>query len=294
MVENPAAESATRLVALNSLLDAGDKGLLPTLKVLLNADAAIRKAAIQGMAQYDNPQVAPALLEAYSRFAEPERRLALSTLCARVSSAKALLSAIAEKRIDGTDLTGDLVAQLQFLGSKEIDATLEKVWGKVSASPKEKLVLIEDLKSILANGSQKFDHELGRAIFAKTCMKCHQLYGVGYKIGPDLTGSNRGDLDYLLSNIVDPSAVMAKEYRPTILLTEDGRVINGLLKEENAKSITLQTTDALVTIPKIEIEQRRESDKSMMPDGQLEQMKPQQVIDLIKYLRTTEQVEIAQ
>ena len=290
MVENPAAESATRLVALNSLLDAGDKGLLPTLKVLLNADAAIRKAAIQGMAQYDNPQVAPALLEAYSRFAEPERRLALSTLCARVSSAKALLSAIAEKRIDGTDLTGDLVAQLQFLGSKEIDATLEKVWGKVSASPKEKLVLIEDLKSILANGSQKPDHELGRAIFAKTCMKCHQLYGVGYKIGPDLTGSNRGNLDYLLSNIVDPSAVMAKEYRPTILLTEDGRVINGLLKEENAKSITLQTTDALVTIPKIEIEQRRESDKSMMPEDQLKQFSPDETRALFAYLQGKQQV----
>ena len=48
------------------------------------------------------------------------------------------------------------------------------------------------------------DRELGRAVFAKTCQQCHTLFGVGAKIGPDLTGSNRADLDYVLTNVLDP------------------------------------------------------------------------------------------
>jgi putative heme-binding domain-containing protein len=67
-------------------------------------------------------------------------------------------------------------------------------------------------------------------VFAKTCQVCHTLFGTGAKIGPDLTGSNRQNLDYLLQNIVDPSAVMAKEYQPLVVRLEDGRVITGIRK----------------------------------------------------------------
>ena len=58
-------------------------------------------------------------------------------------------------------------------------------------------------------------------------VQCHTLFGEGGKVGPDLTGSNRANLDYALMNILDPSAVIAKEYRPTIVITTDGRVITG-------------------------------------------------------------------
>ena len=49
------------------------------------------------------------------------------------------------------------------------------------------------------------DVNLGRAVFAKTCLNCHTLYGVGGKVGPEITGANRGNIDYLLENILDPS-----------------------------------------------------------------------------------------
>ena len=52
-------------------------------------------------------------------------------------------------------------------------------------------------------------------MFAKTCQQCHTLYGVGGKVGPDITGSNRANLDYLLENILDPSAVIPNEYKAT-------------------------------------------------------------------------------
>jgi putative heme-binding domain-containing protein len=164
------------------------------------------------------------------------------------------------------------------------------VWGTVRESPEEKLKMIAEYKALVASTTQpKPDLPLGRAIFAQTCGKCHMLYGVGNQIGPDLTGSNRSDLDYLLSNIIDPSSVMAKEYQPTIILTVDGRVITGLVKAEDDKTITLQATDELIVLPKDEIEERQISDKSMMPDDQLKQFNEHQIRSLIAYLSAKSQ-----
>ncbi len=110
---------------------------------------------------------------------------------------------------------------------------------------------------------------LGRAVFAKICQQCHTLFGIGGKIGPELTGSNRADLDYLLSNILDPSAVMAKEYQPSVIVTTDGRVITGLIREQTPTALTVQTANELVVLPKGEIDELKLSDQSMMPDDLL-------------------------
>ncbi|KAA5546364.1 DUF1080 domain-containing protein [Roseiconus nitratireducens] len=284
------ASDDQRRIALESLLDAGDPGLVPTLVALLDADAKLREMAITGMAQYDDPRIAEALLRAYDELPPPHRRSALATLCARPSSAVALLKSIEADQIDSTDLTADLVRQLQFLRQKEVDALVERVWGTARESAADKLALIAEYKQLVESADHpEPDEQLGRTVFAKTCMKCHILYGVGAKVGPELTGSNRSNLDYLLSNIVDPSSVMAKEYVPEVVLTTDGRVVNGLLKSEDKNSISIQTADSLVVIPKEEIEERMKADKSMMPDDQLKQFSPHEVRSLVAYLRAKEQ-----
>src|SRR5262245_39897103 len=78
----------------------------------------------------------------------------------------------------------------------------------------------------------KPDLSLGRAVFNKTCAQCHTLFGVGGKIGPDITGSNRPNLDYLLENILDPGAVIPNEYKVTVLELVNGRVVTGIVKGE--------------------------------------------------------------
>ncbi len=289
-VVDVSAAAQDRLVALQSLLDANDAGLVPTLVALLGAEDTLREAAIRGLAQYDDANVAPALLSAYDDLNPAQKRMALGTLSSRAASGEALLKAIQAKQIPGTDLTADLVRQLQFMDSKQIDSLLTSVWGTVRKSAADKLQQIAEYTALVESTEHpEPDLPLGRAVFAKTCMKCHRLYGEGYNIGPDLTGSNRSNLEYLLSNIVDPSAVMAKEYLPTNVLTIDGRVISGLIKAENDQSLTLQTSDALVVVPKDEIEQRVESTQSMMPEDQLKQFTPHEIRSLIAYLRAKQQ-----
>jgi putative heme-binding domain-containing protein len=112
-------------------------------------------------------------------------------------------------------------------------------------------------------------------------------------VGPELTGSNRANLDYILLNSVDPSYDVPDAYKMVQILTTDGRAINGVLAEEDAVRIVLKTAEQpRVVIAKEDIETQKISPKSMMPDGQLDQLNPSEVIDLIKYLRTTEQVEL--
>jgi putative membrane-bound dehydrogenase-like protein len=289
-VANESAPSETRQLALQSLLDANDPELVTTLKTLVGAGGALQDMAIRGLAQYDDPSIAATLLSAYSQLSAKKKRLVLATLCSRKSTGIALLKSVEVKQIAGVDLTADLVQQLQFLDSEEVSSLLQNVWGTVRVSAADKLEMIATYKVLVASASHAAaDIELGRAVFAKTCMNCHVLYGVGNKVGPDLTGSNRSNIDYLLSNIVDPSAVMAKEYRPTIIVTVDGRVVTGLIRAEDGNSITIQTADAVVIIPQDEIDERTESEKSMMPDNQLKQFSDHEIRSLVAYLQGNRQ-----
>ena len=136
-------------------------------------------------------------------------------------------------------------------------------------------------------------HRVEEPSSKKTCASCHVLYDDGGKIGPELTGSNRANLDYILLNSVDPSYDVPDAYKTVSVVTIDGRVVNGVLAEEDATRIVLKTVeDPRLVIAKEDIELRKISPNSMMPEGQLAKMSPQEIIDLIKYLRTTQQVEL--
>jgi len=132
----------------------------------------------------------------------------------------------------------------------------------------------------------------GRAVFEKTCASCHRLFDAGKAIGPELTGSQRRNLDYVLSNLLDPNAVIGRDYRMTVVVTDGGRVVTGIVREENSQTLTLQTANDLVIVPKDEIDVRKQSPVSMMPEGMLQKMKPEEVRDLLMYLASDEQVSL--
>ncbi len=280
---------ASRSAALDALLTA-KQDVVQTLVELVGSDdqpAALREAAILGLAQYDAPSIAPAMVKAYVNLNAAQRRAAIATLSGRASGAKALLLAMRDKLIPTVDLTADLARQIEYFEDAEVTQLLRAHWGQVRETTADKGELMNATKELLQRTDlAKPDLKLGQAVFAKTCQRCHVLYGEGEKLGPDLTGSNRANLDYLLENIVDPSAVMAHEYRQSIFMTEDGQVITGLLRSETENAVTVQTAEAVVVLPVAEIAERRTSEQSMMPDDQLQQFSPHEIRSLIAYLRS--------
>lgn len=278
------ADGAARQIALDALLAARDRSLVPVLQSLL-PDTQFQGAALRALAAFDEPAIPGAILAAYPALGAPARRDALSTLVSRVAFAQPLLTAIGEGTVPARDLTADLVRQLRGLKNPAVEQAVAKVWGVARDSSADKKAEIAKFKEIYRTGANLPESApLGRALFVRTCQQCHTLFGTGGKVGPDLTGSNRGDLDYLLENILDPNAVIPNDYRASNLETKDGRSITGIVTKQDAQSVTVVTANEVLVLPRGDLASLQLSALSMMPEGLLQALTPQEVHDLVFYL----------
>lgn len=249
--------------------------------------------AVRALATYDDPATPAKILEHFQGFSDDDRRDAVSTLASRGSYARELLSAIEAGRVPRTDLAVYHVRQLEALKDPAITAQLNKVWGSVRPTAADKAALVAKYKAeLMPSALAEAKAGRGRDVFAKNCATCHTLFGTGGKIGPDLTGSQRTNLDYVLSNVLDPSAVVAGDYQVTLVQTTDGRILTGMVKLEDEQSLTLQTATDAVVLPKDEIENRKKTNTSMMPEGLFGKLTTEQVRDLVVYLGSREQVPL--
>jgi putative heme-binding domain-containing protein len=159
---------------------------------------------------------------------------------------------------------------------------LKNVWGEVRTSGEDKKKQMAEWQAKLTPGRlESADLKRGHDLFLKVCGVCHRLYGEGASIGPDLTGSGRTHVDYLLENILDPGAVVPQDYRLSVVELKDERVLSGVVVERKAKTITVQTANEKVTVPRDEIQSMLDSPLSMMPEGLLDSLKEDEVRDLI-------------
>ncbi len=250
-----------RLAALRVLADSRERDVLPLLKSL-TADRVLSLP--------------------------PEgRERAIDTLSSRLSFAKALLSAVRDKRIEARDISASSARQIRSLGDAATTHELEELWGVMRDAPEEKKKQMAVLKSeITEKRSVGPDLSAGREVFQKTCGKCHVLYGEGGKIGPDLTGANRQNLDYLVENILDPSATMANDYKVSLLALADGRTITGVILQQNERTLVVQTKDERLTLDRLDVEEISRQNASLMPEGLLTSLEPKQIRDLFAYLQS--------
>ncbi len=288
-LKNAAAPAADRAAALQSLVAAKDAELEKLLPALLN-DAALRGVAIRAAGGFNDPAISRVLIQSYGAFTAAEKRDALISLASRVTFAKDMLAAVEQGRIDRKDLSADIVRQLRDLNQADITKQVEKVWGSVRATPAEKLAQIAKMKKLMQTPGRRDDPMMGRAVFARTCQQCHTLYAEGGKIGPDLTGSNRGDIDYILHNILDPNAEIPLDYKTSTVEMKDERVITGIIKQQTEQVITIASANETLTLARKDVASIRASELSMMPEGLVDQLNENDVRDLIAYLATKGQV----
>ena len=284
------ADPKARETALASLLAAKDPSLAVSLQQLLG-DPALRTSALRGLALYDDAKTPLLILQVYPSLSAAEKKDALNTLVARAAFAKPLLADVANMRIPAKDLTADIVRQLRAFKDADLNAQVTKLWGSVRDSDADKLADIARFKKLITS-SPPGDPRQGRAVFARTCQQCHTLFEVGGKVGPDLTGSNRGDLDYILQNIVDPNAVIPNEYQTWNLDTKDDRAITGIVTKQDDNAITIVTANEVIVVPRGEVASLRQGTLSMMPEGLLQPLTEDEVRHLIAYLKQPAQVPL--
>jgi len=253
--------------------------------VQLLDDPAVRREAIRAAAAYDNPAFPTVLLDRYASFSDEEKTEAIYALAARSSSGRLLTEAIRTGSIPKQDVPAHLARQLQrIVGPRFVDA-----WGPLDFLPADKEAAFTKYRVLLTNDTLgRGDRGNGQAVFTRACAGCHRLHGSGGEIGPELTGANRGSLEYLLSNILTPSEVVQSAYRMQVVLLNDGRVYSGIPCEENEHQLRLRVANQPepVTISVAEIESREIANTSLMPEGLLANLSDADVIDLIGYLQS--------
>src|SRR6185369_13067115 len=205
---DPAADLSARKTSLQTLIDNRASDLRPLCERLLE-EQFLNSVAARGLASFDDPAIGAKLVKAYRQFHPSERGQLLSVLVSRATFAQPLLDAVAEGRIPRADISPYHARQIRSLKDAALNRKLGEVWGELRESSADKQQLITKWKTQFTSAAlAKADKSLGRTVFNSACAACHTLYSEGGKVGPDLTGGGRDNLDYLLENIVDPSAVV--------------------------------------------------------------------------------------
>lgn len=292
IVRDGKAPLAQRKSALATLISQKPANLREVCEEVLNV-RSLNTVAVGGLTQFDDVALGEKLARNYRTFYPIERPALIEALTARPSFARALLEQIREGKIPRTDLSAAQARQIRGFGNEALNRELTEVWGELRDSPADKRAAIDSWKAKLTpEALSKANPSQGRAVFQKTCANCHRLYGHGGTIGPDLTGSGRANLDYLLLNMVDPNATVGAEYRTAVIAMKDGRVLTGIVTTRNDRTLTLQTAQDRITLSQSDIEELKPQSTSLMPDGQLQTLSEEQVRDLVNYLQHPVQVPL--
>ena len=292
LVLDEKADPGLRLSSLETIVRQGGDSVRGICLGLLG-DQRFNVLAAEGLSRSDDAEVAQALVAAYGRFRSPNRPKLIGILASRRTFATALLDAVADGKIPRDAITAYDLRQIRSLGDPALDARIERDWGGVAETSVDKRVRIDSLKESLQPAVlAAADTSHGRRLFEMSCGRCHKLFGAGESIGPDLTGGNRTNIDYLLENIVDPSGVVNRDYRMSIVALADGRVLNGLVTARDDRTLTLVTPTDRHVIAAEDIDDVTVTQQSPMPEGMLDQLSPEAIRDLIGYLMQPAQVPL--
>lgn len=285
-LRNKAAALPERKKALQALAARQRPELEAVLPDLLNNNA-LRLEAIRAVAGYDSEPLAKQLIEAYPKFGPEEKAEAVQTLASRPKSGWLLTQAISKNVIPKKDVPTYIARQLR----RVVGSGFVEVWGPIDHVAFDEKAYKRYRTLLTDNAVAGASKTGGRLVFQRTCAPCHKLYGEGGSIGPELTGSNRANLDYLLGNILDPSGEIQDDYKMVVVTTRDGRTYVGNVAKETERQLTLRIVgqDA-VLINKSDIQTREVTPSSMMPTGLLDNLSDKEVTELIAYLRTTAKV----
>ena len=253
----------------------------PLVKILKSDEPVeLRAEAIRALGSLDAFIPAEILTE-YAKLPRSLKSEAVNVLASRKEWAKELLDAVGKKIVERTDLHNNVIMRIMAFKDKNLDAQIERVWGRIRTTPAELNTLIDKTRGQLYEARASFAR--GKIAFDNHCAKCHKFDGRGHAVGPDIEGAGR-DIEYLLVNVLDPNRVIGAPYFMRTITMLNGQTEQGVLAAEDDQTITLKVENAVLkVIAKNDIETVRIQEKSLMPEGFGSNIKIQELRDLIRY-----------
>lgn len=249
-------------------------------------EPSLQRVAMQSLSQYDDASIPSTLVAAFGSSISGEHSLrstACRTLASRPAWAKILLDEVNAWRVRPDEIPPDVVQQLRTYDRPEIVASVEQAFGRTIDSMPEKLAEANRLRELLLAG--RGDPDRGKLAFTKKCGNCHQLFGEGQKVGPQLDGYERGNLSFWLNAIVDPNLEIREGFQSYLILMLDGRSLNGMIAAQDDATVTLRNAEnQLTVVSRDDIDTLNALQTSLMPSDGLKDMNDQELRDLFAYL----------
>lgn len=245
---------------------------------------AFRERLLGSLGRLDDPRLAGSLLALYPGLEPSLQNRAVDLLTQRSVWARTLLDAIGRGVLPPTVLNINQIRKLQSGKDQELARLVREKWGTVreGRNPGRDQVIAQ-MRELLVKTPG--DPRAGAEVFKKLCAQCHKIYGEGQEVGPEITANGRASLDQLLSNVFDPSLVIGASYQGTTVATKDGRILNGLVVEDNPQRLVLKLQGGkLETIARSDVDEVKRSELSLMPEDVEKQLQPREIADLFAYI----------
>ncbi|MBL9177342.1 MAG: c-type cytochrome [Verrucomicrobiaceae bacterium] len=260
--------------------------------------AELQLAALEALSGYREPAVADMLIDAWPKMTPALRDKATTILLSRTDRIAKLLDAIEVKKITPAQLSVAAKATLGRQKTPALAVRTAKLIGDGSSSNRkeviEKYLVTMGIKErdLPSPGGAKLAPLLGEAargakIYEMACMVCHKFADKGNDIGPHLGTIKAWSAEQLVTNILDPNREVSPNFALYIVETNDGRTLSGLIASETAGNLTLKRADGgMDAVLRSEIKSLTSPGISLMPEGLEAAITPQQMADLIAYLKT--------
>lgn len=283
-----AADDDLRAAAVQLLTVAGSIDRhLPLFASLLSArtSASLQTATIAALADQAHPQTPTLLLNAWSSSEPSLRNAILDTLASRAEWLPTLVVQLETGAIAAGELNAAARQRLLATRDATLKSRLETAFA-VSATSNRQAVIQAASATLSLTG----DPVRGEQLFTKTCSSCHRQNGVGSEVGPNLASLTNRSPESLLTAILDPSSSVEARYLNYTAVTTNGKILTGILATETASSLTfIAAQNKSETILRSDIEELRSTGKSLMPEGLEKEATPQDLADIIAFVRQLKQ-----
>ncbi|MEX0643253.1 MAG: neutral/alkaline non-lysosomal ceramidase N-terminal domain-containing protein [Pirellulales bacterium] len=283
VAEDADADVATRAICIRIV------GRTPQLKISLvkglvdflsaDHDSQLQLAAIDALAERNQPDLAQTLLSGWRSFTPPLRMHVLDVLLTRKKWVAALLAAVEGHTIMVSEI--DAAHRARLTGYPDADLRRMAAASFSPGTAGERAALVARYQTLLKKG----DAERGKAVFQKNCAACHKVHDIGTQVGPDMAAREDKSNEGFLREILDPNRAVDQRFAEYVAVTSDGIVKNGILVEETGGAITLRSQQGQETkLLRSELDSLTSSGKSLMPEGFENQISPDEMSDLLAFL----------
>lgn len=277
-------KSSTRLESLESL---AWLGMLPSTRqqslagdvLVPTISESLQLPVIESLLWSDPPAASQLFMNRFQNSTPDSQRAMLNGLLRYPSTLPLLANAITSKNIMGAQIPPDIRIRLLAANDKELGKQFSDLLNSVST---DRVAIINQYTPALTAG----DVDAGKLVFSRVCAQCHRLSDMGNDVGPPLKQLADKSPQQLLETILDPNREVDPKFASYSVLLEDGRVFAGIIAEEAASQIVIAEAGGKKhTILRSEIDQLRSSGVSLMPTGLEQQITPDQMNQLISFLK---------